>query len=277
MATRAATMRFGSLRETAHDLGACFAEHALLTYASAIAFRALVALVPLTLLGLALLGVFGLTDVWTDAIAPALKDHFTLPFFEGVDFTVQKIFSSDSTSLIALATALVVWDMTWAMNAIMQALNRIHEVEESRSKLRRIAVAAGLGVAVVVFLIASVLVMSILPSLAGGGALDVLLSAARWPVAIVLLWAALALLFRYAPAERPEFRWASGGSLLVIGIWLVASLLFRGWVTEVANFKSPTGSLTVFLVLTSYVLVSASILLVGAEVDELARKRNARS
>ena len=43
---------------------------------------------------------------------------------------------------------------------------------------------------------------------------------------------------------------------------------------EVADLKSATGSLTVFLVLTSYVLVSATIFLVGAELDELARKRN---
>jgi len=47
--------------------------------------------------------------------------------------------------IIALSVALVAWDMTWAVNAVTEALNRIHEVEESRSKLRRLAVAAGLG------------------------------------------------------------------------------------------------------------------------------------
>jgi membrane protein len=72
-------------------------------------------------------------------------------------------------------------------------------------------------------------------------------------------------------------RWASGGSLLVIASWLIASGLFREWVTNVADFKSATGSLTVFLLLTSYVMVSASIFLVGAEVDELARKKSRRS
>jgi len=54
-------------------------------------------------------------------------------------------------------------------------------------------------------------------------------------------------------------------------------VLFRGWVTEVANFKSAAGSLTVFLVLTSYILVSSMIFLIGAEVDERARKQNRRS
>ena len=276
MATRADSIRTSSLRATAQDVAECFAEHGLLTYASAIAFRALVALVPLTLLGLALLGAFGLEDVWTDTIAPALESHLTQPVFNGIDFTVSQIFATDKASLIALSIALVIWDMTWAVNAVMQALNRIHDVEEDRSKLRRAAVAAGLGLAVVLCLIAAVLVQSLAPSVTGG-ALDTLLSILRWPVSILFLWAAVALLFRFAPAEKPEFRWASGGSVLVIGTWLVASALFRGWVTEVADFKSATGSLTVFLVLTSYVLVSATIFLIGAELDELARRKNGRS
>lgn len=276
MATRAATIRTGRLRSAARGLAECFSEHALLTYASAISFRALIALVPLVLLGLALLGVFGLEDVWTDTIAPALKDHLTRPVFNGIDFTAERIFTSDKASLVALATALVVWDMTWAVNGVMQALNRIHDVEERRSTLRRISVATGLGIAVVACLIAAVLVQAVAPSLTDG-ALDTVLSIVRWPIAILFLWAAVTLLFRYAPAEKPEMRWASGGSLLVIASWLIASGLFREWVTQVADFKSATGSLTVFLLLTSYVMVSASIFLIGAEVDEQARKKSRRS
>ena len=272
MATRALPIRTSSLRDAAHDVAACFSEHSLLTYASAIAYRALIAVVPLTLLGLALLGAFGLEDVWTDTIAPALKDHLTQPVYNGIDFTVQQIFKTDTTSLIALSTVLVVWDMTWAVNAVTQALNRIHDVEDHRSRLRRIAVAVGLGIAVVACLIAATLVQSVAPAITGG-ALDTVLSIVRWPISIFFLWAAVTLLFRYAPAEKPEFRWASFGSFLVIATWLIASALFRGWVTEVANFKSATGSLTVFLLLTAYILVTSTIFLIGAELDERLRKR----
>jgi membrane protein len=264
------------VRDAVQDIAACFSEHSLLTYASAIAYRALIALVPLTLLGLALLGVFGLEDVWTDTIAPALKAHLTQPVFNGIDFTVRQVFESDTASLIALATVLVVWDMTWAVNAVTQALNRIHEVQERRSRIRRILVASGLGVAVVACLVAATLVQAVAPALTDG-ALDTVLSIVRWPVAILFLWAAVTLLFRYAPAEKPEMRWASVGSFLVIATWLIASALFRGWVTEVANFRSATGSLTVFLLLTAYILVTATIFLIGAEVDERARKQSRRS
>jgi hypothetical protein len=49
-------------------------------------------------------------------------------------------------------------------------------------------------------------------------------------------------LVRYAPAERPETRWASEGTLLILAVWLGASLLFRWYVGSAANFKThPAG------------------------------------
>ena len=35
-----------------------------------------------------------------------------------IDFTVDQIFETDPSSLIALATVLVLWDMTWAVNVV---------------------------------------------------------------------------------------------------------------------------------------------------------------
>jgi membrane protein len=101
----------------------------------------------------------------------------------------------------------------------------------------------------------------------------VLFGVARWPAAIVLLALAIALVVRYGPAEHPEPRWASAGSLLVVGSWLVASVVFGWWVSHVANFKSAIGSLTVFLVLTAYVFVGAAIFMVGVQLDEILRKK----
>ena len=47
----------------------CFNRHEILDHASAVALRGLVALIPLTLLGFALLGAFGLEDVWREQLA----------------------------------------------------------------------------------------------------------------------------------------------------------------------------------------------------------------
>jgi uncharacterized BrkB/YihY/UPF0761 family membrane protein len=50
-----------------------FNEHELLDRASGISFAVLKALVPLTLLGLAVLGAVGQRQVWKETIFPALK------------------------------------------------------------------------------------------------------------------------------------------------------------------------------------------------------------
>jgi membrane protein len=247
-----------------------FRKRDLLTYASAIAFRGLVALVPLTLLGLGLLGALGYQDVWRETVAPALEGRLTGPVYEGIDYSVEQILSSGTAGLIAFAAALLLWDLVWAVGAVMSALNRIHDVEEGRSGRRRLLVRVWLAGVVGVCLIGAALAVLAAPKLADG-ALDVVVGIGRWIVGVTLLGLAVGLLFRYAPAERPQAKWASAGSVLVIASWIVASLLFRLYVTTVADFETAIGSLTVFLVLTAYVFTSAAIFIVGAQLDELLR------
>jgi membrane protein len=271
---RTAAGRAARLWDLVRLISAAFREHDLLTYASAIAFRGLVALVPLTLLGLALLGALGLEDVWFDTLAPTIEGRVTEPVFGAIDYSVQQLFRTDAGGLIAFSSALLLWDLAWAIGAVMSALNRIHEVEERRTWRRRLATRVALAVGVAVCLVGSALVLAVASTLANG-VLDLLLGIVRWLVAVTLIGLAVGLLVRYAPAERPDTKWASAGSLLVVVSWIVASLGFRFFVSSVANFQTAAGSLTVFLVLTSYVFTSAAIFIAGAQLDELLRKDTA--
>lgn len=271
MARRTAHTRLARLWELIRLVAGAFREHDLFAYASAIAFRGLVAFVPLTLLGLALLGALGLRDVWTDTIAPAIEGRVTPPVYGAIDHSVDRILGSGTAGLIAFAIALLVWDLFWAVGAVTAALNRIHEVKETRSGWRRVLTRLWLAVAVGCCLIGAALVVLIAPK-AVEGALDALVGLGRWVVAVTLLGLAVGLLVRYAPAERPRARWASAGSVLIIGTWIVASLLFRVYVSSVANFETAVGSLTVFLVLTAYMLTTSAIFVIGVQLDELLRQ-----
>jgi membrane protein len=253
-----------------HELSRRFSEHELPIYASAIAFRALIAAIPLALLGLGLLGALGLQSTWHDTIAPAIEPRVLPEVYDGINATANKILSSGTAGVIAFASLLVIWDLTIGVAAIMRALNLIHDVKEDRPWLRRVAVAVGLAVAVCLCVLAAMLLLVAGPR--AGGALEVVLGILRWLLAPLLLALAVGLLVRFAPAQKPEARWASAGSLLVIVVWIVATILFRLWVTYVADFKSATGALTGLLLVTLYVFVTAAIFLVGAELDELLRK-----
>jgi membrane protein len=258
------------LRQIAREFAAAFGEHHLWTYTSAISFRAIVALVPLTLLGLGLLSALGLEDVWTDSIAPVIREHATPPVYTAIDYSVDKIFSSSAAPLIAFAAVLLLWDMAWAVTTMMEALNEIHDVDEPRPWWRRYVEALVLAGAVIVCLVGAVLLVVLGPR--ASGVFHVVFGIGRWPVAFVLLGLAVGLLVRYAPAEHPQARWASAGSILVVGSWIVASVVFEWWVSSVANFETAIGSLAVFLVLSAYVFVSVAIFLIGVQLDEIVRR-----
>jgi membrane protein len=263
------------LAERARPLTRALREHRIGTHTGAIAFRVLVSLVPLVLLGLALLGMLGLEDVWTDSLAPAVQERVSAPVFTAIDFSVEEIFRSDSAGLIAFASLLLLWELSRAVRAVMVALNVIHDVDESRSAARVLATTVALAVAIGLAVVGSVLAVTVLPRL-GEGVGRVLLTVAAWLVAVALLMLVVALLVRYAPAEHPSPSWASAGSLLIVGTWVVASLLFGWWAGSVADYGSAVGSLTAFLFLTAYVLASSAIFLVGVELDELGREEASR-
>jgi len=275
MATKAARSGAGRVAELAgllRPVADAARAHRLTTHATAIAFRVLVALVPLTLLGVALLGALGLRDVWRDSIAPELRHRFTQPVFGAVDDSAAEIFRSPKLGLIAFASLLLLWEATRAVRAVSNALNEIHDVDEERPWWRVALVTLGLPVAVCLLTVAAALVVIVAPR-GVSGALEVPFGIGRWPVAVLLLGVAVALLVRYAPAEHPEPRWASAGSAAIVGSWLLLSLGFGFWATSVASYKSAVGTLAAFLVLTAYVLALSAAFLVGVELDEALRRR----
>jgi membrane protein len=249
-----------------------FSDHDLLTAASAIGFRMLIALVPLTLLGLGLLGATGHESVWNDTIGPAIRGRVILPVYRGVDASVQRIFSSSGTGLIALASVLALWDVSGAVRACMSGMNKIYGTKETRSTRRRLVVSFAIAVAIGLLILGTLAVLILLPNAAGHGWLHWLVAVLRWPLGVVLLAGAIAILLRFGPTEPRPVRWATGGSALIIVAWIVESLLFRLYVDHVANFRSAPGSLTAFLVLTAYLYSTAIIFLVGVELDEQIRE-----
>jgi membrane protein len=247
-----------------------FAEHELLTYASALAFQVLKSLIPLTLLGVALLGAVGRRDVWTKHVAPALKSRLDPAAFRAIDVGVDKIFTSNSAGLIVFSSLLTVWYVSGGVRAIMGAINRIYEAEDERPLRIRWPLSFGLAFCLVAGIVGATLLVVAVPK--QDGAVEILLVAVRWLGALAALVAVTGVLVRLAPARHRPKRWASAGAVLVIATWIVTSFAFRWYVSTFANFKTAVGQLTVFIVLMAYAYASSIVLLVGIELDELLRE-----
>jgi membrane protein len=247
-----------------------FDRHNLLTYASAIALRTFIAAVACTLFSLGLLGAAHERRLWKNTIGPQIEPKVLPHVFDGIDQTVQRVFGSSSAGLLALASALAVWEVSGIIRAAIGALDEIYETPEPRPFWVRFPLSFGLAV---LFLSAMLGAIAIIwAGHAAAGSLGIVAVILRWPAAIALVAFAFELIVRYAPAKHRRTRWASFGSLLVVVGWIGETLVFGEYVRTLANFRTPVGSLEVFIFLATYFYVASIVLLVAMELDELVRE-----
>ena len=245
-----------------------FDRHSLLTYASAIALRMFIAAVACTLFALGILGASHQQELWRQTIGPQIKPRVLPDVFAGIDQTVNKVFSSSTAGLLALATALAVWEVSGIIRAAIGALDEIYETPEPRPFWVRFPITFGLAILVLAAMLGAITIIW-----AGhtGGGWGIAVNILRWPAAVALVAFAFELIVRWAPAAHRRVRWASFGSLLVVVGWIGETLIFTEYVRTIANFRTSVGSLEVFIFLATFFYIAAIILLVAMELDELVR------
>ena len=251
-----------------------FAKHNLLTWASAIAFQVLVALVPLAVLALGVLGALDKRRVWVQQISPGIHRRLPPATWHAVNYAAERILAHASAGLLVFGTALTVWEISGSVRAVMGALNRMYDTDEDRSRWVRFGISFALAIAIGACLMGSILVLVLAKHL--GGSVHVVVDIGRWIIAVFLLGVAVELLVRFAPTERREKKWVTLGTAFTVVAWVVASLIFRVYVGSVANFRSTLGTFIAVLILTAYLYTSAIVFLVGVQVDELIREDAAR-
>src|SRR3954454_21759718 len=184
-----------------------FKQNDLLTYASAISFQVFFALVPLALLALGLLGAFGLSEWWSTDAAHTVKENVSAPVFRVVNDTVHKILAQRQLFWVTLGAVIAVWEVSGAMSATMQVLNRVYGTEEGRSFWRKLWESIVLSTAVTVMLLLAAAVVKVGPRAAKGAFGEgVLVSVvgflASWGLALALIFGVVMLVVLFPPDTR---------------------------------------------------------------------------
>jgi membrane protein len=188
---------------------------------------------------------------------------------------VQRITSGDDSKLgLALAAGVLValWSANSGMKSMMEALNIAYDVEEKRSFFALNAVSLFFTFSAILGIIVMFAVVALVPVFLQlfwlGSTVDFMIWAGRWPLAFVLILAALAILYRYGPS-RPnvKWRWITPGSLLAAVGLLVFSMLFSWYAANFGKFNETYGSLGAAIGFMTWMWLSGSIVLIGAELN----------
>ena len=251
-----------------------FREHDLLTYASAISFQILTAIIPFLLFVLSVVGLLHLNDVWRDHLEPQIQANVSSAVFAAVQNAVDTVFDREQVLWATVGGGLALWQVSGAVRAVMGALARIYGASVERSFVRRYTVSFALSIEVgACFVLAAVCVL-LAPffSVAHPGIVwDVFAFIVRWGLVAALLLLAVGLLVRHAPATPQTLPWVTLGATIVIVAWVIVSLVFYLYLTQLASYESVYGSLAAVIVAMAYLYVSATVFLFGAQLDAIIR------
>ncbi|HET6563238.1 MAG TPA: YihY/virulence factor BrkB family protein [Marmoricola sp.] len=261
-----------------------FSEDQCTDQAAGLTYYAVLAMFPAALALLSLVGVVMDADKAVtkleEVMKPLVSDD-TLKTFTPVLRDLAQSQGAGLTLIIGIAGAL--WSASAYVSAFSRAMNRIYEIDEGRPfwKLRPWMLIITLVAVVLSALVLAMLVVSgklaesIGDTIGLGSTAVTVWSIAKWPVLLVMVMLAVAVLYYATPnIKQPKFRWISVGAGFAIVIWVLASVAFAFYVASFGNYNKTYGSLAGVIVALLWLWITNLALLLGAEIDsELERGR----
>lgn len=258
-----------------------FLDDEMSTYASALAYQMLFSLFPFLLFLIALIGFLHLPDFFSWL---RLQSELVLPpqALDQVNPVIDQLQQSKG-GLLSIGIVIALWTASAGVRLMMSAMNAAYDVVEARPVWKRIplSVLYTIGIAMMMLAVAALMVtgpqvMNWLAAQIGMEDFIVTLwTILRWPLIVMLLMVAVALIYYVMPDVKQEFRFITPGSVLAVVVWIVASLGFGYYVKTFADYNAMYGSIGAIIVLLLYFYISAAVLLLGAEMNAVVEHMSA--
>lgn len=204
--------------------------------------------------------------------------------FSIIEDQVKRIVSGDGVALSfagLLSIALALWSSNSGMKAMMDALNVAHGVPENRPFLKLNAVSLLFTVSAMVFFLAMIAVIAIVPAILNffwlGAWAEGLIRFGRWPAVIIVIGLGLSVLYRWGP-DLPDgkWRWISPGSVLATLLLVILSIGFSFYAENFGKFNETYGTLGAVIAFMTWLWMSCIVILLGGELNaEMDRRSRA--
>jgi len=231
-----------------------------------------------------LLGIFGQAEKTTSALLEIVQGFAPGDTVQAIKQPVEQLSSSSAAGLtLVLGILTALWSASGYVGAFGRAMNRIYEIDEGRPfiKLRGTMLAVTIATVLIVLVLSAMLVLSgpvaeaVGNAIGLGGAVLTAWNILKWPVILLLVILAIAILYYATPnVKQPKFRWMSLGSAIALVIFLLASLAFAFYVANFNSYEKTYGAIGGVIISLLWLWILNMSLLFGAEFDaEMERGR----
>ncbi|MDA1477216.1 YihY/virulence factor BrkB family protein [Bacillus changyiensis] len=196
---------------------------------------------------------------------------------------INETLNTGNRGLLSFGIIAALWSASNGIGAIVGAFNHAYEVKENRSFLMIRLTSLLLTVAMVMTILIALLlpvfgraIGDFIASIDGTPAMFLTAwSALRWIISPLILFIVFTALYFFAPNERLSFKFVFPGACAATVGWILVSILFSYYVSEIANYSATYGSLGGIIVLMIWFYLSGMMIILGGEINALLHKNSA--
>lgn len=188
---------------------------------------------------------------------------------------VIKLSQGNAGGVLTFAFLLTLWSSSSAVVSMCSTLNAAYDITETRPWWKVRLTAIGLTIALALFILISMTLVIAGPTLAErladtmqlGPVFEWTWKIVQWPVVLLLISTAFALVYYFAPDAEQDWIWITPGSVLATLLWVGISLGFKFYVANFGDYNETYGAIGGVMVLLLWFYVSGIALLAGAELN----------
>jgi membrane protein len=190
---------------------------------------------------------------------------------------VNALIEASNAGFAIIGAALALWGASRGAMGLMTALNAIYDKKETRSWIKRNAIAIAVTIGVAVMIVLALGLMFVGPYVGHfladrfglGAAFDVAWGFARWVGAGLLVMVVWAVLYKFLANTDAPFRIFTPGAIAGVLIWLGISALFSLYLGHFGNYEAMYGALGGAIIFLTWLWLSNIAILLGAEINDV--------
>jgi membrane protein len=199
-----------------------------------------------------------------------------------VERYVDQVIRGSGGGVFYLSLLASLWAASWGMMAIINTLNAVYGIKETRPLWKAGVTAVLLTLGAAVFVITSLILIlagaQVSQWIADVTGMDWLVTLAwpllQWPTIVFFLLMGVNLIYYWAPNMDSEWQWMKPGSVLAVFLWIILSLGLKYYVENFVDYNIVYGSITGVIILMLWLYVSGLTLLIGGELNFTLEKPN---
>src|SRR6185369_1960123 len=252
-------------------------EDELSTRSAALSYYFILALFPMLLFLVSLVGVFaGPGSQLRDSIISGLGRLAPGSASELVHSVVNQTFKSSSGLKLAMGLLGALWAASGGMGAVVVSLNVVYRVKETRAWWKQkltiigltLALAALIVVALVLVLYGGKIGQLLATQIGLGDVFRIAWKVLQWPLSFGAMFLSFSIIYYFGPdLKERKWYWVTPGAVTGVALWLVASLGFRLYLQFFNSYSATYGSLGAGIILILWLYITGFAVLIGGELN----------